>query len=433
MTWRTLPRGARLAVIGAVSAALLAAVGVVAWRVLGPADVVTPARRPLPAPVIPAPGPIGALISAPLILDDRLRIFAAERQVWADAPPDFKYERSALWSLRRWPAQLVGVAAVGGDRPIVVSTWSDGELVGTDARTGTIAWQETAERLGTEFTGRRTGAQTLYDPPGLFTADGAVVVAGPAHVTAYDPVTGAQRWQIPVPATADCRGVDLTAAGQYLLLDTCAGTVRRVDTATGAGLPDLGSGITAAEPVSCAVGHARCPGVRLTGPAGLQGHLLDGTAAVPSTALATPGAVLADPPAPGGTAPATGPTVVTAANPAAVTSLDGRDPVTGELRWTWEPPPGATTPPARLLAASGDRVLLLAPDHTLVAVSAETGRELSRVSLQLSHEPDEPYTTAQTYTSGRYLVLVRTKPDAPTTAPDDDFYLSPRPVLLAAS
>src|SRR5215213_3260253 len=114
MTWRTLPRGARLAVIGAVSAALLAAAGVVAWRVLGPAEVVTPAQKPYPAPVIPAPGPIGVLVSAPLVLDDRIRVFATKRQVWADAPPNFKYERSALWSLRRWPAQLIGVVAVGG-------------------------------------------------------------------------------------------------------------------------------------------------------------------------------------------------------------------------------------------------------------------------------------------------------------------------------
>ncbi|GAB4060464.1 outer membrane protein assembly factor BamB family protein [Catellatospora paridis] len=421
MTWRTLPRGARLAVIGAVSVALLAAAGLVAWRVLGPAEVVTPARKPYPAPVIPAPGPIGVLVSAPLVLDDRIRVFAAKRQVWADAPPNFKYERSALWSLRRWPAQLVGVVAVGGGSPVVVSSWSDGELVGTDARTGTIAWQVSAETLGDAYTGRRTGASTVYQPPGLFTTDSAVIVAGPAHVTAYDPATGARRWQVAAPWTAGCRGVDLTSAQQYLVHDTCAGILRRFDTATGTALPDLDGGVTAAEPVSCAVGHSRCQGVRLTRPAGAEGRLLTGPAAEPSPPLAAPGAVLA-----GGIA-------ATAPDPAAVTRLDGRDPGTGELRWTWQPPAADTTPPPRLLAASGDRVLLLAPDHTLISISAASGKELSRTSLQLHYEPDAAYDLAQVHTSGRYLVLVRTIPGAPATAPDDDYYLSPRPVLLAAS
>ncbi|MEV4416633.1 PQQ-binding-like beta-propeller repeat protein [Catellatospora sp. NPDC049609] len=420
MRWRTMPRGARIAVIGAASAALLAAAGLVAWRVLGPAEVVTPARKAYPEPVIPAPGPIGALISAPLILDDRIRVFADERQVWADAPPDVKYERSALWSLRRWPAQLIGVVTVGGADPVVVSSWSDGALVGTDPRTGEVAWQVAAEPLGDEYAGRRTGAATLYQPPGLFTADGAVVVAGPQHVTAYDPATGGQRWQVAAPA-ASCRGADLTATGQYLVHDTCAGTVRRVDTASGRALPDLGSGITAVDPVSCVVGHSRCPGVRLTGRSGVQGFLLDGADALPSPALSAAGTVL------------TGGTAASAPDPSAVTRLDGRDPRTGEHRWTWQPPAGSTTPPPRILATGPDRILLLAPDQTLIAISAESGKELSRTSLVLSFEPTTPYTIAETNTSGRYLVLVRTVPGIPPTAPDADYYWSPRPVLLAAS
>lgn len=416
-----MPRGARLAVIGAVSVALLAAAGLVAWRVLGPADVVTPATKPYPEPVIPAPGPIGALVSAPLVLDDRIRVFATKRQVWADAPPNFKYERSALWSLRRWPAQLIGVVAVGGGRPVVVSSWSDGELVGTDARTGTIAWQVHAEALGDEYTGRRTGASTVYQPPGLFTTDGAVVVAGPADVTAYDPGTGARRWQATAPVGQHCRGGDLTSDRQYLVHDTCTGTVRRLDTATGTALSDLGSGVTAVEPVSCAVGHSHCQGVRLTSATGAEGLILTGPNAEPAPPLAAAGSLLAD-----GLA-------VTAPDPTSVTRLDGHDPRSGAVQWTWQPPTGNTTPPPRLLAASGDRVLLLAPDHTLIAISATSGKELSRTPLQLYYEPDFTYDLAQVHTSGRYLALVRTLPGAPTSAPDDDYYLTPRTVLLAAS
>ncbi|MEU8008063.1 PQQ-binding-like beta-propeller repeat protein [Catellatospora sp. NPDC049111] len=421
MRWRTLPRGARLAVIGAVSVALLAAAGLVAWRVLGPADVVTPATKPYPEPVVPAPGAIGVLVSAPLVLDDRIRVFATKRQVWADAPPNFKYERSALWSLRRWPAQLIGVVAVGGGSPVVVSSWSDGELVGTDARTGTVAWQIHAEPLGDAYTGRRTGASTVYQPSGLFTTDGSVIVAGPAHVTAYDPTTGAQRWQVAAPVGRDCRGTDLTSDRQYLVHDTCTGTVRRIDTNTGTALSDLGSGPTTAEPVSCAVGHSRCQGIRLTSATGTEALLLSGPDTEPSPPLAAAGSLLS------------AGFVVTAPDPAAVTRLDGHDPRTGAVRWTWQPPTGDTTPPPRLLAAADDRVLLLAPDHTLIAVSATSGKELSRSSLQLYYEPDFTYDLAQVHTSGRYLALVRTLPGAPTTAPDDDYYLTPRTVLLAAS
>lgn len=443
MTWRSLPRGVRLAVIGVTSLALLAATGIVLWRVLGPAEVVTPANRPYPGRVIPAPGAIGALMSAPLVLDSRIRVYATQRQVWTDAPPDFKYERSALWSFRRWPAQVVGVLVLNGSTPgsvpIVVSAWSDGVLVGVDARTGAVAWQVEGEALGDSYVGRRTGANTLYRPPGLFTgtdSDGrtVVVTAGPKTIRAYDPSTGQQRWEIARwdflrSTPAECRGVDFTAPGQYVALDNCSGVLHRLDLRTGATLPDLGtagSTVSTAEPISCVVWHSQCPGVRLTSGGKVQAWALEPASqsgeqspALASPALAEPGSILLHG------------LTITPDDPAAVTKLTARDLRTGELRWTWQAPFGSPAP--ALIGAGTDRVLMLTSDRTLIAVSAESGNELSRASAILSHEPPLPYEVNQVYLSGQYVVLERINPGATPDAPDTEYYFTHRPVLIAGS
>jgi outer membrane protein assembly factor BamB len=439
MTWRSLPRGVRLAVIGAISAVLLAASGIVLWRVLGPAEVVTPATQRYPDRVIPAPGAIGALMSAPLMLDSRLRVYATQRQVWTDAPPDFKYERSALWSFRRWPAQVVGVLALNGSAPgsvpVVVSAWSDGVLVGVDARTGTVGWQVQGEALGDAYVGRRTGADTVYRPPGLFTgidSDGrtVVVTAGPKTIRGYDPSTGAKRWEVSRSSSADCRGVDFTAPGQYVALDSCAGVLHRIDLRTGATLPDLGSTgstATAAEPVSCVIWHSQCPAVRLTSGGKVQAWVLEpspaspalASAALASPALAEPGSILLHG------------LTITPDNPAAVTKLTARDLRTGEPRWTWEAPWGSPAP--ALIGTGTDRIMLLMSDRTMIAVSAESGNELSRASVILSYEPPLPYEVNQVYISGQYVVLERINPGATPDMPDTEYYFTHRPVLIAGS
>jgi hypothetical protein len=57
----------------AALAALLAAAAIV-YRVLAPAEVLSPARKPYPAAPASAPRVIGTLIPAPLIVDGRLRV-----------------------------------------------------------------------------------------------------------------------------------------------------------------------------------------------------------------------------------------------------------------------------------------------------------------------------------------------------------------------
>ncbi|MBV1855339.1 PQQ-binding-like beta-propeller repeat protein [Catellatospora sp. NEAU-YM18] len=397
------------------------------WRVFRPTDVVTTATHPMPAPVIPAPGALGALVSAPLIVGDQIRVHAAPRQVWADGPADTKYETSALWSLRRWPADLLGVVAAGDQ--VVVSAWGDGMLVGTDPRTGRTTWSVRADVLGEAYQGRRTGAATVYDPPGLFTAGQTVLTTGDKTITAYDATTGAVRWRHDLPADEHCRGISFTAPTQFLTHDTCTDTLLRYSVDTGAPQTPLGTGVTAVEPVSCAVGNSDCLGVRATASDGPHAWLLPPAASsgteTPSAPLAAPGAIVTGP-------PQAAAAVVTTPDPAAVTELVSRDPSTGEARWTWRPQPGDRAP-TLLPTGARDRILLVTPEHTLIAVNAETGKELSRSSLDLYYEDPFPYTLGHVYASGHYLVLERLTPDTAADSPDTVYYASPRPVLLAAS
>src|SRR5687767_6755704 len=106
---------ARSAGLAAATAVLLVASGVVAWWLLRPAEVSTPATTSLPEVVHAPPGALGMLASAPLVIDDRIRVYAKKREVWADGPPSYHYERSAYWAYRRWPAQVTGVLAVKGE------------------------------------------------------------------------------------------------------------------------------------------------------------------------------------------------------------------------------------------------------------------------------------------------------------------------------
>ena len=196
-------------------ATALAVVGVVGYRVLAPHDTLTVAQRPYPAAEVAPFLRIGVLTSAPLIVDNRIRVYAEKSRVWADSPVSSRTQLSPFWAYRRWPAALVGVMAVESV-PVVVSRWSDGALVALDARTGRVAWRSRISPGG-RYTGRRTGSATVYSPVGLYTArsaaDGTPVVV--ADGRAFDARTGRPLWTVP-------RGCDTwTTATAYVVAD-CA-------------------------------------------------------------------------------------------------------------------------------------------------------------------------------------------------------------------
>ncbi|WP_250028279.1 outer membrane protein assembly factor BamB family protein [Paractinoplanes maris] len=248
---------------------LTAAAGLIGWRVLAPAEVWSPAAAAYPARADRVPQVTGRLNQAPLIVDDRLRVYASKRQVRADGPVDAKSVNTARWSLRRWPAQVSGVVAAG---TTVISRWSDGQLIAIDGRTGKEAWRTAAGRSAPGFAGHRTGAATVWAPVGLHVGDQAVLVAGGGRLSAYEVASGVRRWQIDVPA--GCGDGFTTAGGQYF----CA--TGGYSVANGAALTPYPKGPFV--PVGCAAGLSGCAGLRDgTG----QGYLTGGAAPQRSDAL----------------------------------------------------------------------------------------------------------------------------------------------------
>ncbi|WP_249999644.1 PQQ-binding-like beta-propeller repeat protein [Actinoplanes sp. M2I2] len=232
-----------------VALVLIAAAGLIAWRVLAPAEVLSPAASGYPAPAGLGPRVTGRTNQAPLIVDERIRVYAGKRQVRADGPVDAKSVNTARWSLRRWPEQVSGVVAAGST---VVSRWSDGELIAVDGRTGERVWRVGTSLPAPAFAGHRTGASAVWAPPGLHVADGAVLVAGGGRLAAYEVASGVRRWVADVPA--GCRDGFTTVGGQYF----CA--TGGYSMSTGAALTPYPVGPF--QPVACAVAPSGCAGLR---------------------------------------------------------------------------------------------------------------------------------------------------------------------------
>ncbi|MBM0258607.1 PQQ-binding-like beta-propeller repeat protein, partial [Micromonospora sp. 4G55] len=217
------PKGRRRITVAVAALLALGVVGAVGYRVLAPAEVVTPAQDDLPPLDTPATGVVGRLPAAPLIVDGRLRVYAAQRQVYADRPADSKHRVTPFWSYRRWPAQLNGVLVAG---TTVVSRWSDGKIVALDGRTGKVAWRADGPTPGKGFPARRTGAAIVWDPRGIFLASGpgdrtTLVASGAGDLRGYALADGRELWR--AAGDADCRtDLGTTAAGQVLSVDACA-------------------------------------------------------------------------------------------------------------------------------------------------------------------------------------------------------------------
>ena len=268
------PRGRRRLAIAVAVLLATAAVVVIVHRVLAPAEVSTVARADYPAPARPAAGVIGRLPVAPLIVDGRLRVYAAHRQVYADRPVDGAVPDQPVLVVPAVAGELTGVVASGST---VVSRWSDGQLVALDARTGGVLWRaEGPEPVESTAPVRRTWAATVWvcaRAPARRPsrrADGAGGY-GDAQARGVELSGGRELWRVELPGR--CRSdVGTTATGQLIGLDTCAGaaTVEFRDAATGEvrerwrppGGPD-GFVVT---PLGCRTGRSDCLGLRTAGP-----------------------------------------------------------------------------------------------------------------------------------------------------------------------
>lgn len=395
---------------GAVAAgilAVLAAGGAVAYRVLAPAETITEAAGAYPAAPAAEPGVIASLPAAPLIVDGRLRVYAATRQVRADGPVDARTQRTPYWSYRRWPQQLLGVVAAGST---VVSRWSDGDVVALDARTGRVAWRSAGRAAGgTEYGGGSTGARAVYAPEGLLLGGGAVLVRDAGQVRALDLASGRELWRAPL---RDCQ-VDgfTTAGGRFAVTDTCAAE-------PGVDFYDLSSGRRTAswrppqagpavrvEPLGCAPALSGCAAIRTSGAGGSKGWLVDGPQPVAAPALDPPeSSVVGD---------------------VAVDMLDGaavaRSLRTGAEAWRWRPDAGT----AELLAVQPGAVHLLTGDRQLVTLDPATGTERSRFVLAYGRERTN-WVPGHAQATDGFVVVERL-----IGSGDGDDYFSVSPVLLA--
>jgi hypothetical protein len=255
------PRWLRRSVAAAVAVLLLAGVGAIGWRVLRPSDSMDRSGGPYPSMrAFGIPDEYAIMPKMPLILDGRLRVFAEKRRVWVDADVTARHPLNPYWAYRRWPAQLVGVAGVSpadpGGSPLVLARWSDGVVTALDARAGRVLWQK---RITPEYPagyiGRRTGARTLYEPPGLYTAsspagDPVLVVDGNGEAAGYDAASGRQLWAHRPGCAAD------SWTGVTMYLARCGDRIDILDAATGQPRGTLTG--QAPQPWGCTAGRSGC-------------------------------------------------------------------------------------------------------------------------------------------------------------------------------
>jgi outer membrane protein assembly factor BamB len=257
----------------------------------------------------------------------------------------------------------------------VVSRWSDGDLVAIDGATGLLAWRAAGPSGGT-YTGGRTGAATVWSPPGLHTAGELVIAGNGRQVAAFDAGTGARRWSL--PATGDC----FTTSGDRVV---CGRTV--VDAASGAAVAGWPAGPYA--PVGCYVAASGCGGVRDS--AG-HGWLTGAVTPERAAALDPPSATLA------------AGVVVESAGGAVV----ARSPVSGVPLWRWA---GAAT----VLGGDAGRVFVLTDDRRLVALSARTGEDHSYGRMSAATESAD-WSPGGVQITGDFVVVERIGDPDPASA-----------------
>ncbi|MGE5830245.1 MAG: PQQ-binding-like beta-propeller repeat protein [Micromonosporaceae bacterium] len=395
----------RLGAAGLGVLVLLATLGVIGYRVFAPHETLTRPSEPYPAAgAIVDERPFSELRAAPLVVDGRLRVYAEKWRIWSDGPVGGRYEATPYWALRRWPAQVVGVVSVAAPTgPVVVTQWSDGELVALDARSGRIAWRAAGPAVERGYDGRRTGASVVYEPEALLTAQrpgGAVVIAiGSGSMRAFDALTGAGLWDRPQPTdchpwTADALvAVPGCADSLVTFIDAASGIERSTWTAPG-GEPVV--------PSQCALGRSGCR-LLIAGPATFRVGGDDRPHPIPTL---PEGALLAG-------------DLVVYPSPAGVTA---RPLAGGPTRWTW-------SGQGRLVTANEAGVYLLTGDLTVLALDPARGSLKSvgcaaitvRDQWQLGHVyPAE---------NGEYLAIERLSGAAPTSA-DKVYYFGLRPMAL---
>ncbi|WP_018255260.1 outer membrane protein assembly factor BamB family protein [Salinispora mooreana] len=413
------PTGRRLLVVVAAVVVVLVAAAATVFRVLAPAEVSTPAAGAYPTATTPAPGLVARLPVAPLVVDGRIRVYAAERQVYADEPVEFTHRSTPYWSYRRWPAQLAGVVASGHT---VLTRWSDGQVVALDGRTGQIAWRAEGPVPEDDAAARRTGAEAVWNPEGLFVASAAdtsvVLSVGRDAMAGWNLADGQRLWQNDTRPGCQ-QAVGTTTAGSLVSVDSCGSvaTVDFRDAATGAVTrwsPPGGGETLAVTPLGCRSGRSDCAGLRTAvgpGDDAARGWLFGAGEPVAAPVLDAPDTRLAG-------------DVAVGVRDGALVAREAR---TGTEQWRHEDVGGA-----RVLAVEPDRVHLVTEGNNLITYDSVSGDQRSRFTLLLGTDSTS-WAPGSVYAVGGYLAVECLRLPVDSAADDQRYFLTSRPVLLAAT
>jgi len=387
---------------------VLAASGLIAYRVFAPHEVLTSPSVPYPdVAVITDDRPFSELRAAPLVVEGRLRVYAERYRVWSDAPVGERYERTPYWSFRRWPAQVVGVvlAPTANGGTVVVSQWSDGEIVAIDARRGVIAWRDSAPTGGPRgYDGRRTGAAVVYTPRSLVTVRApdrtVIIVTTDGEMIGFDAATGERRWTRALGQ--GCEPAAWTGAGLVVAPACDSADLEFFDGNSGEERGRWGAPDPAATPAPglCEGSRTECRVVTV----GFHTWLLGADGTMTHVPDLERGAQLA------------GERVIyqTGLGVAArrITDVDSL--------WTWQ---GR----GQLISADPSGVYLLTEGRTVLQLSPATGR-LAGVGCAAAS--DQNWQVGHIYPAGNYLALERVNRGVPSSASDQAYFFGPFPVAL---
>jgi hypothetical protein len=403
-------RWRRWTLAGVATLILLAGSGVIAYQVFAPHEMLSTPTVPYPeVQVITDDRPFSELRAAPLVIEGRLRVYAEKWRVWSDAPVGARYETTPYWSFRRWPAQVVGVvlAPTGSGGTVVVSQWSDGEIVAIDARRGVIAWRDAAPIAGSRgYDGRRTGASVVYAPRSLVTGRAldrtVVLVTAPQRVIGFDASTGERLWQ--QERAGACEPSVWTAAG-LIAIPECEGReLAFFDVLSGAERgrwtsPDP-ERLTA--PGLCEHSRTECRVVTV----GYRTWMIGADATLTAVPDLERGAQLA------------GERVIYQTG----TGVAARRITDLEPLWSWQ---GR----GQLISADSLGVYLLTGDWTILQLSPATGR---LVAVGCAAASDQSWQLGHIHPAGTgtYLALERVNRGVPAREDDQAYYFGPRPVAL---
>ncbi|MEV8514464.1 PQQ-binding-like beta-propeller repeat protein [Dactylosporangium sp. NPDC051484] len=441
---RSWSRPVRFVLTGLLVLVVVAAMGITAYRTLKPAETVSRADKPVPSPEPIESIQYAELASAPLIVEGRLRVYTEQRRVFADTPVTAQRMMTPHWSYRRWPAEVVSIVEVekpasGVGMSVVVTKWSDGEIVALDAQKGDIVWQVKIEPAdGESFKGRRTGAKTMWAPEDLFVSASAVdkqpvvIATGKDVAVGIDPVNGEVRWTRSFTTEPGCRTNDWTGGDAYFVKNSCAkpATLEIYDAATGMLLntwrpPGASTGENVTnwfiEPTSCQLGRSGCAMFK----AAPTGDVVTYTDAASGVGTITPaywsfGADHAVKPEP----------VADKDNVVVVGDVIAQQ-MTGGYIWAFSRSTGQrlwmSEVAGRLIGGDQRNIYLINNEYQLLVLNLETGAVTSSTELRI--RPADRFVYSMFYLHAGYLVVERLQSTKESEI-DDRYYFSQDTVVL---